>query len=323
LVSRALRGTAGDIGAAATTVERIRQEAQRLGYRCNAAALTLRGESTQTLAVVVKDFEDPYFGLLIGELQRVACAAGYSLVLTGQDAQQPDQVDAPALWKYQVDGLVIVGSEFEPQGLASFFAARRPVVQIGTGRTLAGLTRVCMDQAFGFARLVDHLAGLGHRRIGYLGDDTPSSRRRQSVLEQELRHRRWPIRGQWFVHAPRSGPDAGAQAAAGLLARAAGDLPTALVAADDVVAQSALRTLFVQGYQVPRDISLAGVDDIPSARMMIPALTTIRQPMAAMVQQAFALVVQGAAAARGRVVSVQPELIVRESCAAPESKRSR
>ena len=79
----------------------------------------------------------------------------------------------------------------------------------------------------------------------------------------------------------------------------------------------------MQGYQVPRDMSLAGVDDIPSARMMIPALTTIRQPMAAMVQQAFALVVQGDAAPRGRVVSVQPELIVRESCAAPGPKRSR
>jgi LacI family transcriptional regulator len=317
LVSRALRGTADQIGAAAATIERIRAEAQRLGYRCNAAALTLRGEATQTLAVVVKDFADPYFGLLIGELQRVACAAGYSLVLTGQDARQPEQVDAPALWKYQVDGLIIVGSEFEPQGLAPFFAAKLPVVQIGTGRTQAGLTRVCMDQAFGFARLLDYLAELGHRRIGYLGDDTPSSHGRQRVLEQELRRRRWAVRGEWFVHAARPGPEAGAEAAAELIARAAGARPTALVAADDVLAQSALRALFVQGYQVPRDVSLAGVDDIPSARMMVPALTTIRQPLAAMVRRAFELVVRRDVAPRGRVVSVPPELMVRESCAAP------
>jgi LacI family transcriptional regulator len=318
LVSRALRGTASHIGAAEETVERIRQEAQRLGYRSSAAALTLRGEPTQTLGIVVRDFEDPYFGLLIGELQRVASAAGYSLVLTGCDACR---LDAGALTKYRVDGLIVIGSEFEPQGLEPFFDAKMPVVQIGTGRGVAGVARVCMEQAVGFGQLLDYLGSLGHREIGYVGDGSPASVRRKTVLQQEMRRRGMVVRGKWFVEALHPGADAGARATAELLAGGNAAMPTALVAADDVLAQSAMRALFERGLQVPHDVSLAGVDDIPSARMMIPALTTVRQPMAAMVQKAFELVIQRGAAQSGRVVHVPPELVVRESCAVPAQRR--
>lgn len=317
LVSRALRGTAGDIGAAEETVQRIRQEAERVGYRFSAAALTLRGDPTQTLGIVVKDFEDPYFGLLIGQLQRVAAAAGFSLVLTGCNACR---LDAGALTKYRVDGLVVIGSEFEPQGLEPFLAAKVPVVQIGTGPTVPGLARVCMEEAAGLGQLLDYLAGLGHREIGYLGDGSPANARRRAVLQQEMRRRGLAVHGKWFVDAPAPGPQTGAEAMAGLLAEGLGALPTALVAADDVLAQGATRALFEQGCRVPQDVSLAGVDDIPSARMMIPALTTVRQPMAAMVQQAFELVTREGAAAHGRVLCVPPDLVIRESCAAPAQR---
>lgn len=317
LVSRALRGTAARIGAADETVQRIREEAKRLGYRSSAAALTLRGEPTQTVAVIVKDFEDPYFGQLIGQLQRVACASEFSLVLTGRDAYQPEQVDIGSLWKYHVDGLIVVGSEFQPLGLEPFVATKKPVVQIGTGELQAGVTRVCMDEACGLGRLLDYLMELGHRNIGYLGDGTPANRRRRAVLQQEMRRRRLAIRDTWFVDATEPSPEDGASAVSQLLVEGAGPLPTALVASDDVLAQSALRALFVRGYRVPQDISLAGVDDIPAARMTIPALTTIRQPLAAMVQEAFQRVVQGGASTK-RTVSIEPELIVRESCGPPK-----
>ena len=318
LVSRALRGTASDIGAAEETVERIRREAQRLGYRSSAAALTLRGEPTQTLGIVVKDFEDPYFGLLVGELQRVASATGFSLVLTGCVACR---LDAGSLTKYRIDGLIIIGSEFEPQGLEPFFAAKMPVVQIGSGRTVPGLARVCMQQAVGLGELLDYLGSLGHREVGYLGDGSPANARRKTVLQQEMRRRGMTVRGKWFVHAAHAGPEAGAEAVARLLADGVDALPTAVVAADDVLAQSAMRALFERGCRVPHDVSLAGVDDIPSARMMIPALTTVRQPMADMVQQAFALVTQGGPALSGRMVDVVPDLVVRESCGAPAERR--
>jgi len=180
-----------------------------------------------------------------------------------------------------------------------------------------------MQQAVGLGELLDYLGSLGHREVGYLGDGSPANARRKTVLQQEMRRRGMTVRGKWFVHAAHAGPEAGAEAVARLLAAGVDALPTAVVAADDVLAQSAMRALFERGCRVPHDVSLAGVDDIPSARMMIPALTTVRQPMADMVQQAFALVTQGGPWLSGRVVDVAPDLVVRESCGAPAERRRR
>ena len=83
LVSRALSGKAEAIGVSAATVERIRTEAARVGYIPNASARLLRGAPSRTLGVVVLDFEDPFFGPIVGELQRLAHQHGYSLVLGG------------------------------------------------------------------------------------------------------------------------------------------------------------------------------------------------------------------------------------------------
>lgn len=298
LVSRALRGTAESIGAAPATIERIRQAAARMGYQPHAAALTLRGERTRTLGIVVRDFDDPYFGRMIGELQTIAGAADYSLVLTGcgRDAQ----LDLVALLKYRLDGLIIAGSEFEPAGLASFTDRKLPVAQIGTGEPIDGVFRVAMDQAHGLRELIRYLRGLGHRDIGYIGSGTPANLRREATLKQVLRAEGLPVRPQWFVNT----------------APPPTDLPTALIAADDRLAQNVLRSLFERRVRVPADVSLAGVDDITSARTTIPALTTIRQPMREMVRAAFEHVTTDAKEDQTELL-VQPELVIRESCGAP------
>src|ERR1035437_1465442 len=77
LVSRALTGTASDIGASEETVRQIREAATKLHYRPSAAALTLRGSPTKTIGVIVRSFEDPFFGHMIGELQSLAWAKQY------------------------------------------------------------------------------------------------------------------------------------------------------------------------------------------------------------------------------------------------------
>ncbi len=303
LVSRALRGTAEDIGAAPATIQRIQREAARRGYQPSAAALSLRGERTRTLGIVVRDFDDPYFGRLIGELQSVAAAAAYSLVLTG--CREGAQLDLAALLKYRLDGLIIAGSEFVPAGLAEFTERGLPVAQIGTGESRTGVFRVAMDEADGLRQLLRHLVERGHREIGYIGDGTPAKRRREETLKSALRAEGLPVRTKWFTNTSQPPTES----------------PTALIAADDRLAQSTLRILFERGVRVPVDVSLAGVDDIPSARMTIPALTTIRQPMREMVRAAFEHVTAEKAAKR-REILVKPELVVRESCAPPTERRA-
>ena len=318
LVSRVLTGTAGDIGVSTDTMRRIREEAARVNYRPSAAALTLRGTSTKTIGVIVKDFEDPFFGRVIGELQGLAWTKQYSLVLTGCPSPKDPRADLTALLKYQLDGVIMAGSDFEPEGLDTFSAKGIPVVQIGNERRREGIVRVVMDQEFGLEQLVTYLEKLGHWDIGYIGDDAPPSVRREAIVQKILQNRHRPIRPSALARVPARNMAAGYEAMHQLLRQCGEALPTAVVAADDVIAQAALRALFEKRIRVPDDLSLAGVDDIPSARMTIPALTTLRQPIREMVTEAFYLVTSQPGKARAQVdgeIVVKPELVVRESCA--------
>lgn len=317
LVSRALRGSATHIHASPETIERIRQTAEQLGYHPSAAALTLRGESSRTIVVVVRDFTDPFLGRLIGALQQTAGADGYSLILSGVGSKSTG-ADCRMLFKYGVDGLIVVGGQFEPGAIPAFLRNQLPVVQIGTGRARAGVQHVAMDMEAGIRMLLDHAAQADHRAVGFLGDGTETARYRRSVLETELRRRKWPKLAFAFNEA--SGSDAGYEGARALCARGRRNAPTVLIATDDATAQTALRGFYECGWRVPDDISVMGIDDLPSSARCIPALTTLRQPIDELAREAFARIRETSAKAPSEV-RIPPELVVRESCGAPRSEK--
>jgi LacI family transcriptional regulator len=314
LVSRALTGTAAQIDASPVTVARIRKAAAGWDYRPSAAALTLKGLSSRTLGVVIKSFDDPYLGHLIGVLQGLARREGYSLLLAGWDDRERGDEGVELFRKYTVDGLVLCGSDYRPSAVTGYLRERKPVVQIGGGKTAAGVRQVVADEASGLGQLVEYLVGLGHRRFGLAGGATPVHVRRERYLRMLLARRGVSVPAECVV---RGGPH-GANVAAAVqrLAGQGGMAPTAWMAADDATAQALLRALHDRGIRVPEDVSLTGLDDIPGARTMIPALTTVRQPVDAMVQQAFRLVTGLESVHSGRIV-IAPELVVRESCATP------
>jgi DNA-binding LacI/PurR family transcriptional regulator len=324
LVSRALTGTAQDIGASPQTIRRIREEASRSNYRPSAAALTLRGVPTKTLGVIVKDFQDPFFGSLIGELHALAYSQQASLILIGCVPGQEPQVDLPSLLRYRLDGIIVLGSDFDPAGLDMLPAQEIPIVQIGQSDTRQRMARVRMDQDNGLDELVAYLRQLGHRDIGYISDDSLPNLRREKILLEVIRRQDLVVRPNACVRVPARDSDSGYRAMRCLLQQCGELLPTAVIAADDVIAHAALRALFEAQIRVPKDLSLAGVDDIPSSHTTIPSLTTLRQPAREMAQAAFQVLTSptGKGKARGtREVVITPKLMIRESCAPPRERR--
>lgn len=312
LVSRALTGTAAAIDASPATVTRICRAAAEWGYRPSAAALTLKGRPTRTLGVVIKAFDDPFLGHVMGELQGLARQQGYTLLLAGWDARDRDEPGMALFDSYQVDGVVIVGSDCRPAGTRAFLGLRRRVVQIGGGPAEAGVDQVRLDERRGLAALVAHVAGLGHRRVAVVAGTAPAQVRRVQVLRQVLGTAGRTV--SMHVQVPGERPDVLTAALRGLAVPRRGGRPSVVLAGDDAMAQMVLRDLYDLGLRVPQDVSLAGFDDVPAARAMIPALTTVRQPVPAMVREAFARVT-GAVPAGDLVLA--PELVIRESCAAP------
>jgi LacI family transcriptional regulator len=320
LVSRALSGTASGIGASAETIERIRAEAAKLNYHPSAAALSLRGTSTHTIGVVIKNFDDPFFGHIIAELQTLAMGKHLSLLLTGCPPGSGGHVDIRSFVKYRLDGLIIAGSDFVPDGLDEFVRGGQRVVRIGSGPKLSGVANIRVDLEHGFRELVAYLTKLGHRDIGYLGDEIVSNLRREKLLVATIKQAGLVARPTCFVRTQATGAEAGYEAMQTLLKRCGDLLPTAVVAAEDALAQTALRALFEQRISVPQDLTLVGVDDVPAAQMTIPALTTLRQPIPAMVRAAFEQLTTTKARATSDI-SIQPELVIRESSAPPAPRR--
>ena len=311
LVSRAIAGTAGDIGASEETVRRIREMAEKCGYMPNAAAQSLRGASTMTIGVVVKDFTDPFFGKMVGEIQALGRDRGFSLLLAGYSGDGGHQPDTRSLLRYSPDALIICGSHVNTSWLKPFITKGIPAVQIGSGKNCLGLSRVEMDEVFGISLLLGHLKSLGHRELGFIGADTEPLLKRKKLFSDLAREKGMLLK--YSVSVPEQ-YGAGRLAMKNLLGLSGRNLPTAVIAADDMTAQGGLKALHDACLHVPKDISLTGIDDIPSAGLMIPALTTIRSPVAEMVRAAFSLAVDRKKGREPRVVKIKPELIVRESC---------
>ncbi len=324
LVSRALSGSAAEIGARPETVQRIRELAIRLHYRPSAAALALRGTPTKMLGVIIKNFNDPFFGQLIGELQQLASSKEYSIVLAGCIPRDSQRVDFGSLLKYRLDGVVVAGSDFAPEGLEAFSTQGIPLVQIGAGSSHLRINRVTMDEQLGIRQLIDYLGKLGHRDIGYIGDDSALCVRREQLIREALRNSGLTERPNALARVLGNKPNTGYRAMRKLLARCRGLLPTAVIGADDSIAQAGLRALYEQSISVPGEVSLAGIDDIPSAQLMIPALTTLRQPIKELIREAFHLLTSASRLRNetvGAEIFVAPELIIRESCKSPRHRQ--
>ncbi len=309
LVSRALTGTAVDIGASEETVRKIRQLAEKFGYVQNAAALSLRGDCSKSVGVVVKDFSDPFFGKMIREIQELGRARGFSILLTGYSPDSSMEVDINSLLRYSPDAIIICGSHLGMSWLKPFIKRGIPAVQIGSGRDIAGLSRIEMDEEHAVLLILDHLKMLGHLDIGFIGTDSKSSMTRKALFAKFAAKYNMSIRHSISVS---DQTDAGFKAMNIMMKRAVKNLPSAVAASDDITALGALKALHSAGISVPDDISLVGIDDIPSADLAIPPLTTVRAPVSEMVKQAFSMAVDKDRSSK-KSLRLRPELAMRES----------
>ena len=212
LVSRALSGKAAEIGASPATVQRIFEMAESMGYVPNVNARVLKGAATRTLGVVVYDFEDPFLGVLVGELQRRAREQDFSLVLSGFQRRQVAHQDLRGLLKHRIDGLIIVGSGFESKWLSPFISKHTPIACIGTGPAVAGIHSVSHDELGGLRLLVGHLAELGHRRLGFIHSASDNLRNRHDCFLKAAAEQGCEVKPHWICRSDSYVADAGCEA---------------------------------------------------------------------------------------------------------------
>lgn len=310
LVSRALAGTAEGIGADPDTIQRIQQQATALGYVPNAAARQLRGTGQPALGLIAADLEDPFFGPAVAEVIRQSHRTGYALTLAGFERREPGLSDVNLLLQHDLKGLLILGGG--ALNWAKPFVDRHiPVVRIGRGTASPGVWEVKLDEAKAAELIVHHLLQLGHREFAFVGALVETHEQRLRLVRDVLRQHHFSIRSTWAQLASTDVLEAG-MAGVEQMARAHRDeWPTAIICSSDTVALGVLRALTIRGLRVPEQVSVTGYDDLALTRLTSPQLTSIRQPLPDMVQEALQLV-RGEKSLRS-LVPHPPQLITRAS----------
>lgn len=315
-VSRALNGY-GDV--AAETARRVRQASLQLGYYPSASARNLRRQRTGMIGLALL-FGSAFatFNEFFAEAVRLAAAAAekqnYNLVLYTRAGDDPCQLTRLAQTR-EVDGLLLLGDvPGVDEAIEALCAAALPLVVLGRSVARRDVSYITVDTLQATRLALTHLAALGRRRIGYVSFSSASrySQERLAAYCAVAHELGLPCAETLVAYASLE-PESGARAIAALLARP--EPPNAVFVYNDRLAIEVLQWLAQHGVRVPQDLAVVGFDDIRTARMTMPPLTTLRYPLAEVAEQGVnALLARQAETAGSPQRLVLPvELIVRGS----------
>src|SRR5690606_23168625 len=249
---------------------------ERLGYESSLVARSLRSRRTNVLGILVAEFE-PFSTEILKGASRAVAGTGFDLLAYSGAAHGGGDVGWERRSLSRLSGTLIDGAVLVTPTVVEV-RDDVPVVAIDPHRGPSGIATVDADNDAGAVLATAHLIALGHRRIGFLGGrpDLESSRQREEGFRSAMAAAGLPV-DPALVRVggyKREGADRPAHE---LLARP--DRPTAVFAANDLMALATIDAARDVGLRVPQDLSVGGFDDGPEAVAATPPLTTVAQPI--------------------------------------------
>lgn len=276
-VSRALRGLPS---VADSTIDQVRRVADELGYVPSSAAAGLATGRQRAVGVVVPVIDRWFYVKALGGVDAELRRAGHDLVLYnlgGPDGDR-DRAFRRSMLRHRVDALVLLSLVLDETERSELQLTRHPMIVIGG--PAPGLRNVGVDDPAVARLAVEHLLGLGHRRIAYVGGQDEAGmnvavpyRRRDGFVET-MRGVGCSVPRGWLVDG-RFSFAGGAEAGAALLGGRADDRPSAVFCASDEMALGVLLAAARLGLHVPEDLSVIGIDGHEHGAVV--GLTTVAQ----------------------------------------------
>jgi LacI family transcriptional regulator len=273
--SRALNDrTAGMISP--ETVARVRSAALSLGYRVNGMARALKTRRSYAIGMLLPDITNPFFPPVVRGAEDALSSAGFTLVLGNTDNEEEQaRRHLSGMLERQVDGILIASARRDDPVVEQLREVGMSTVLVNRVTQRGGVSSIIPDEHLGILLAVEHLQKLGHQVIGHVAGppDTSSGTQRAQAFTDALGT---GFRPELVAHAQRFNEDEGRRVATELLDR--DPAPTAIVAANDLLAIGVLDALSERGQSCPEDLSVVGFNDMPLVGHLRPPLTTVRVP---------------------------------------------
>nr|KIS30161.1 hypothetical protein TQ38_24370 [Novosphingobium sp. P6W] len=284
---------------------RVLAAVEALGYRPNRAARATRTGRTGTLAFVTPDLRNPYYPQLAQAISQAARRAGYAVLLVDTEDGTSERERIEQIEHYGVDGILWCPATSED--VISDSALSTPVVVID--HWLPGRDNVSADYRMSGKLIADHVLAAGYRSIGMLSGppEISAARLRRDSFVEFVAGRvplAWEIIHPFDMRLTDEAIAAIRSAEAGVI-----------VCCDDLMALGALQAAREAGLSVPRDVAIIGHDDLPFCSVTFPGITTVRQPLEELGQEAVSLLIDRMVdiSRPTRRVTLDVELIQRES----------
>jgi DNA-binding LacI/PurR family transcriptional regulator len=303
------------------TRERIEKIAQEGGYIRDSLAKSLIVGKTYTLGILAPEISSTFYSQIIDEIENAVSMEGYGIIIAATNFQYLSEKKAlNSMLSKRVDALVICAPSDQILNDFRRMKVNIPLVLCDTTHEDIPFNDVYVDEKQGIREAVLYLAKLGHREIGFIGEEKITRHRLDNFLivmkECGLKLRKDYIRLESGVDS-----ECGYKAVRQFLRERR--FPTAILCARDTIAIGAVRAAVENGIRVPDYISIVGYDDINVSRYLLPALTTIRQLSEEIGRQAgkmlLGLIEDDSETKPVTHIVLTPKLVVRESTSVPRS----
>lgn len=297
------------------TRARIRAAAEKFNYQPSLVARSLQGKRMQSIGILLPELGEGYHSQVLSGVGDELVRSNY-FYFTVHHGHSEELIAAyPALLAARgVEGILAIDTHLNSVSM--------PTVLVAGHTELAGVPNIVLNHQCAARLALAHLHELGHRRIVYMHGQpfSADSDLRWEATMQAAQQFGLPVDEKLKIYLAKhsNSPEISYPGIHDLLAHKRSF--TAILCFNDVSAMGSIRALHEAGLRVPEDVSVVGFDDIQSASYQVPSLTTIRQPLREMGRLAAKMLLQklGGETVPDQVV-VDPELIVRESTAAPRS----
>ena len=301
----------------AATAARVADAVNRLGYRPNELARSLKAQRSRTIGLVVDDVSNPFMATCAQAIEAVARERDHALILCDSHADIRAEDDyVGLLTRRQVDGLLIVPAHGRDAHLKREQRRGLPVVALDRPAESAQTDTVLVQNRAGTREATEHLIWHGHQRIAFIGDVRHyyTARKRLEGYKEALDAANLKPLQALDAHTVEQGEEATRDFLD------APDAPTALFAANVLTALGALRAIEDLGLSIPEDVAVIGFDDFELAHVLRPRFTLVKQPAAELGRRAAEMLfdrLEDRTSPAPRRIVLPTELVVRESCGCP------